>query len=51
MKKKIVELMLQLPGHKLKIPEVVIQVITSAVKGHAGQLVEMAKKLQIDEIK
>ena len=25
--------------------------ITSAVKSHAGQLIEMAKKLQIDELK
>mmetsp|Transcript_24629 Transcript_24629/g.30702 ORF Transcript_24629/g.30702 Transcript_24629/m.30702 type:complete len:150 (-) Transcript_24629:4233-4682(-) len=36
MKKKLVELMLQLPGPKLKIHEDVIQVITSAVKSHAG---------------
>ena len=28
-----------------------IQVITSAVKSHAGQLIEAAKKIQIEEIK
>ena len=39
------QLIFQLPGPKLKISEVVIQVITSAVKSHAGQLVEIAKKI------
>jgi len=45
MKKKLDELIYQLPGQKLKISEVVIQVITSAVKSHCGQLVELAKKI------
>ena len=43
--------MLQIPGPKLKVNDNVIQVITSAVKSHTGQLVERAKQIQIDEIK
>ena len=51
MKKKLQELIFALPGPKLKVDEVTYQVINSAVKSHASQLIELAKKIQIEEIK
>ena len=41
-----------MPGEKIgKIAQGVTQVITSAAKIHAGQLVELARQIQIEEIK
>lgn len=41
----------QLPGNELKIGIEVSRAVTTCVKIHAGQLVEMAKEIQIEELK
>lgn len=43
--------MASLPGAPVKLSLLVKQAITSAAKIHAGQLVELAKQVQIEELR
>lgn len=51
MKAKTEQFIMNLPGGPVKLTAQVSQVITSAAKIHAGQLVEIAKQVQIEEIR